>query len=175
MKKILFICLMALAWGMQAKAGNYPDRSDYLWMTVPDHANWLYKTGENANIEIQFYKYGIPRDAKVSYEIADDMLEADKRGTVNLKNGRATLNMGSRKTPGFRDLRLTATVDGKTYSHHVKVGFSVGDIRPFTQEPKDFMDFWKANVKDMEQTPLQYTKDIYKHLLPLPHLLVYLL
>lgn len=162
MKKILFICLMALAWGMQAKAGNYPDRSDYLWMTVPDHANWLYKTGENANIEIQFYKYGIPRDAKVSYEIADDMLEADKRGTVNLKNGRATLNMGSRKTPGFRDLRLTATVDGKTYSHHVKVGFSVGDIRPFTQEPKDFMDFWKANVKDMEQTPLQYTKEMAK-------------
>ena len=162
MKKILFICLMALAWGMQAKAGNYPDRSDYLWMTVPDHANWLYKTGENANIEIQLYKYGIPRDAKVSYEIADDMLEADKRGTVNLKNGRATLNMGSRKTPGFRDLRLTATVDGKTYSHHVKVGFSVGDIRPFTQEPKDFMDFWKANVKDMEQTPLQYTKEMAK-------------
>ena len=36
MKKILFICLMALAWGMQAKAGNYPDRSDYLWMTVPE-------------------------------------------------------------------------------------------------------------------------------------------
>ena len=162
MKKILFICLMALAWGMQAKAGNYPDRSDYLWMTVPDHANWLYKTGENANIEIQFYKYGIPRDAKVSYEIADDMLEADKRGTANLKNGRATLNMGSRKTPGFRDLRLTATVDGKTYSHHVKVGFSVGDIRPFTQESKDFMDFWKANVKDMEQTPLQYTKEMAK-------------
>ena len=162
MHKILCTCLMALAWGMQAKAGNYPDRSDYLWMTVPDHANWLYKTGENANIEIQFYKYGIPRDAKVSYEIADDMLEADKRGTVNLKNGRATLNMGSRKTPGFRDLRLTATVDGKTYSHHVKVGFSVGDIRPFTQEPKDFMDFWKANVKDMEQTPLQDTKEMAK-------------
>ncbi|MBP5799571.1 MAG: hypothetical protein J6W43_06635 [Prevotella sp.] len=27
---------------------NYPYRSDYLWLTVPDHANWLYKTGEKA-------------------------------------------------------------------------------------------------------------------------------
>ena len=27
---------------------NYPHRSDYLWLTVPDHADWLYKVGEKA-------------------------------------------------------------------------------------------------------------------------------
>ena len=36
---------------------NYPYRSDYLWLTVPDH--WLYKTGEQAKVEVSFYKYGI--------------------------------------------------------------------------------------------------------------------
>ncbi len=162
MKRLLSLCLIALAFCLKGHAGNYPDRSDYLWVTVPDHANWLYKTGENANIEIEFYKYGIPRDGKVDYEIADDMLDADKKGSVNLKNGRIKLNMGTRKTPGFRDLRLTTTVDGKKYSHHIKVGFSVDDIKPFTKEPSDFKKFWDDNVKEMEQTPLQYTKELAK-------------
>lgn len=160
MKRILLLCFIALVGCLSITAGNYPDRSDYLWLTVPNHADWLYKTGENANIEITFTKYGIPRDAKVSYEIADDMLDADKRGTIALKNGRATFNMGTRKTPGFRDLRLTATVDGKTYSHHIKVGYSVDGIKPFTQEPSDFMTFWKNNVKELEKTPLYYTKEL---------------
>ncbi len=162
MKRLLSLCLIALAFCLKGHAGNYPDRSDYLWVTVPDHANWLYKTGENAYIEIEFYKYGIPRDGKVDYEIADDMLDADKKGSVNLKNGRIKLNMGTRKTPGFRDLRLTTTVDGKKYSHHIKVGFSVDDIKPFTKEPSDFKKFWDDNVKEMEQTPLQYTKELAK-------------
>ena len=36
------------------QAENYPYRSDYLWVTVPDHADWLYQTGENATVEVQF-------------------------------------------------------------------------------------------------------------------------
>lgn len=126
---------------------------------MPDHVDWLYQTGEKAKIEVQLYKYGIPRDCKVNYEIADDMLEADKKGSVKLSGGRATIDMGTRKTPGFRDLRLKATVDGKTYEHHIKVGFSVDKIRPYTKEPADFMDFWNKNIEDMRAVPLKYTKE----------------
>ena len=117
------------------------------------------KKGERALVEIQFYKYGIPRDAEVEYETADDMMDADGRGTVRLKDGRALLDMGTRKTPGFRDLRLTAKVDGKTYSHHIKVGFSVDEIRPCVKEPADFTEFWRKNIEEMRQTPLTYTKE----------------
>ena len=143
-------------------AENYPYRSDYLWVTVPDHADWVYKTGENATIEVQFYKYGIPRDAEVSYTIANDMLNDDARGKVFLKNGRAKINIGTRKQPGFRDLRLRVTVDGKEYRHHIKVGFSPEQIKPYTQEPKDFMTFWDANLKEMKNYPLTYTKELAK-------------
>ena len=143
-------------------AENYPYRSDYLWVTVPDHADWVYKTGENATIEVQFYKYGIPRDAEVSYTIANDMLNDDARGKVFLKNGRAKINIGTRKQPGFRDLRLRVTVDGKEYRHHIKVGFSPEQIKPYTQEPKDFMTIWDANLKEMKNYPLTYTKELAK-------------
>lgn len=156
-------CLILLALcfiSLNMRAENYPYRSDYLWVTVPDHADWLYKTGEKATVEIQFYKYGVPRDCLVSYELADDMLAADKNGAVALRKGRAQLDIGTRATPGFRDLRLKATVDGKTYTHHVKVGFSVDKIRPFTQEPADFKEFWDKNIAEMRKTPLTYTKTV---------------
>lgn len=142
-----------------AEAENYPYRSDYLWVTVPDHADWLYRCGEKATIDIQLYKYGIPRTATVAYTLANDMLEPDKKGTVEVKNGRALLTIGTRQTPGFRDLTLTATLDGQTYRHHVKVGFSVNDIRPFTQEPKDFITFWQEQAKSLADTKLEYTRE----------------
>jgi hypothetical protein len=104
---------------LQAGAENYPYRSDYLWLTVPDHADWLYKTGERAKVEVTFCKYGIPQNVEVSYEIGQDMLPATSSGKVMLKNGRAVIDMGTMKQPGFRDLRMKATVDGKTYEHHV--------------------------------------------------------
>ena len=159
MKRLLSLLLMVVAISMAGLAENYPYRSDYLWVTVPDHADWLYRAGEKARVEVQLYKYGIPQDATVNYEIADDMLAADRKGEVVMKHGRAVIDMGTRNTPGFRDLRLSAVVDGKKYVHHVKVGFSVDEIRPFTREPADFMDFWNRNIEDMRAVPLSYTQE----------------
>ena len=86
--KQVWISLFLLA-AMPLWAENYPYRSDVLWVTVPDHADWLYETGEKAKVEVQFYKYGIPQDGlEVAYEIGGDMMPADKSGTVTLKNFR---------------------------------------------------------------------------------------
>lgn len=158
-QRVFLLLLLFLSWA-QIHAENYPYRSDYLFVTVPDHANWLYKAGEKATIEVQFYKYGIPRDGVVKYTIANDMLKADHQGSVKLKNGRAKIDMGTRSTPGFRDLRLSVTVDSVTYLHHVKVGFSVDKIRPWTQEPADFTSFWQNSISQMrQQQDLSYTQE----------------
>lgn len=151
-------CVLLTAVGTRAE--NYPYRSDYLWVTVPNHADWLYQTGEQAKVEVQFYKYGIPRDGEVTYKIGNDMLEPDAQGKVTLRNGRATVNMGTKKTPGFRDMQLAFKLDGKTYVHHVKVGFSVEKIQPFTKMPGDFDQFWKQNLDELKQVPLSYTKEL---------------
>ena len=47
MKQIILTLLVMLS-ACQLAAENYPYRNDYLWVTVPDHADWLYKTGEQA-------------------------------------------------------------------------------------------------------------------------------
>lgn len=144
---------------LTAAAENYPYRSDLLWVTVPDHADWLYRTGEQATIELQLYRYGVPQEGlQVDYELADDGLAADAKGSVTLKRGRAVIPAGTMHKPGFRDCRLSVTIDGKSYRHHVKVGFSPERIEPYTRMPDDFERFWERCKAESAAYPLRYTK-----------------
>ena len=151
MKKLLLLLVWMVSGLMAVHAENYPYRSDYLWLTVPNHADWLYKTGERAKVEVSFCKYGMPQNVEVAYEIGPDMMPATSSGKVLLKNGRAVIDMGTMKKPGFLDLRLS--VDGK-YQHHVKVGFSPEQLKPYTKNPADFDAFWKANLDEARKTPV---------------------
>lgn len=163
MKRNLLSVLCVVLLSLTAFAENYPYRSDVLWVTVPNHADWLYKTGEEATVEVQFYKYGIPQNGvTVNYELGGDMMPSEIKGTIVLKNGKAVILMGTMSEPGFRDCRMTATVDGKTYKHHIKVGFSPEKIRPYTQIPADFGDFWNKNKAELAKLPLIYTKELVK-------------
>ena len=153
MKKYLFLILL-LCSSLLLQAENYPYRSDYLWLTQPDHADWIYKTGEKAKVEVGFYIYGVPQDLEVAYEIAPDMMPATAKGKVKLKNGRAVINIGTMKKAGFLDLRLTATKGDRKFQHHVKVGFSPEQLKPYTKNPADFDSFWKANIEEARKTPV---------------------
>ncbi len=160
MKRIFLSLLAAVALPLGLVAENYPYRSDVLWVTRPDHADWLYRTGEKATVEVQLYRYGVPQDGVVvEYELGDELRPADASGRVTLKNGVATIPVGTRKHPGFRDCRLTATFGGKSYRHHVKVGFSPDRIEPATAMPADFEAFWTAGKAALAEFPLQYTKE----------------
>ncbi len=158
MKRYLMLLLAALWLPLWLLAENYPYRSDLLWVARPDRADWLYKTGQKATVEIQLYRYGIPLDGiAVDYELADELMPADKSGRVVLKEGKATIPVGTMKRPGFRDCRLTATVDGKAHKYHVKVGFSPEQIEPCTALPADFREFWERNKAELAALPLRYT------------------
>ncbi len=158
----IMVLVLMLVTAQKTTAENYPYRSDFLWVTNPDHTDWLYEIGENANIEIQLYKYGVAQDGvEVNYEIAPDMLQTVSKGKVKLKNGKAMIKAGTRKTPGFTDVKLSAVIDGMNTKHHVKVGFSVNKIEPFTKEPKDFKAFWDETVKTY-QNPVVVSREIAK-------------
>ena len=153
LKSLCALMLLASATRLQA-VENYPYHSDYLWLTVPDHADWLYRVGEKAKVEVTFCKYGIPQDIETAYEIGPDEMPATNSGRVKLKNGRATIDMGTMRQPGFLDLRLTATLDNKKYEHHVKVGFSPELLKPYTKNPSDFDQFWQRNIEEARKAPL---------------------
>ena len=146
-RRFLTVMLLTMYFPLLAFAENYPYRSDYLWLTVPDHADWLYKTAEKAKVEVSFCLYGIPQNVEVTYEIGPDMMPTTSTGKVMLKNGKATIDMGTLKKPGFLDMRLTAKVGDKKYQHHVKVGFSPEQLKPYTKNPSDFDTFWQTNIE----------------------------
>jgi cephalosporin-C deacetylase-like acetyl esterase len=145
MRTILFFVLLTL--GVSTQAENYPYRADCLWLTVPDHADWLYKTGEKAKVEVSLYRYGVPQDVEVTYEIGPDMMPATASGKVMLKGGRAVIDMGTMKTPGFLDLRLKVILNDHKYEHHVKIGFSPENLKPYTKNPADFDSFWQKAIE----------------------------
>ncbi len=159
MKKSFFTIILLLTLAMSVSAENYPYRNDVLWITKPDHTNWLYQCGEQAKITVEFFKYGIPADGKLIYTIATDMLDADIKDSVMLVGGEAVINAGTKQTPGFRDIRLTAKVNGQSYTHHIKIGFDADKIVPYTKMPDDFKIFWNKQISDMRKTPIQYTKE----------------
>jgi len=160
MKRIIALLLPAVILPLLMRAENYPYRSDVLWVAVPDHADWIYRTGEKAVVEIQLYRYGIPQDGiDVRYELADDLMPADIRGKVELDNGKALIDIGTMERPGFRDCRLEATVGGTTYKHHIKIGFSPELIEPQVSVPNDFEQFWNDCKSELCRTPLYYTKE----------------
>ena len=82
------------------------------------------------------------------------MMPATAKGKVKLKNGRAVINIGTMKKAGFLDLRLTATKGDRNFQHHVKVGFSPEQLKPYTKNPADFDSFWKANIEEARKTPV---------------------
>lgn len=150
------VCIMTIL----SMAENYPYRSDLLWVTEPDHPDWIYRTGEKVKIKISLFKYGIPQDGiTVNYETGSELMPSDKTGSITLKNGKAEINIGTLDKPGFRDCIFSVMINGKKYSHHVKVGFSPDKIKPYTEMPDGFMDFWKNNIKEASEFPLKYTKE----------------
>ena len=71
------------------------------------------------------------------------MMDATSQGKIMLKDGKANIKIGTMDKPGFLDLRLKAKINDKIYDHHIKVGFSPELLVPYTENPKNFYEFWE--------------------------------
>ncbi len=158
MKRISLLILFVFSVCM-SKAENYPYRSDVLWVTTPNHTNWLYKTKEKATVTVALYRYGILQDGvEIKYSIGPELRPAEDEGTVKLKNGKAEIALGTMKEPGFKDCRLKVSFDGNEFNHHIKVGFSPEKLSPYTKLPDDFEAFWEKAKTAAENCPMKVEK-----------------
>lgn len=158
MKKIvLFVCFQLTVFLLYAQ--NYPHNSDVLWVTTPNNADWLYKLNEEAKVTVALYEYGIIQDGiEIAYSIGSELMPAEKSGTVTLKKGKAVISLGSMSKPGFIDCKLRATLNGKEYKHHIKVGFEPEKLQPYTKFPNDFVSFWKGALEEASKCPMEVSK-----------------
>ena len=156
-KTVLFVIILLFIPATFAE--NYPYQSNVLWVTTPSHTDWLYKFNEQAEITVSLYEYGILQDdIEVHYRVGPELMPDDREGTVRLKNGQALISMGTMSGPGFRDCKLTVTLNGETYKHHIKVGFEPEKLVPNTPFPDDFIDFWTKAKEQAAQCPMDVNR-----------------
>lgn len=136
-------------------AQNSPARFPMVqFLLTPDHDNWHYRTGEIAEIKVMVTRFGIPLDLEIFYEYGPEMIEPDKTGKIKTKNGVAMINIGTMKEPGFKQLKVQTTVEGKTYRDQIKVGFDPLKIEPTVKMPDDFDEFWGAALAENAKLPM---------------------
>ncbi len=155
----VFVPIFLFAFSLFLKAENYPHRSDVLWVTTPNHSDWLYKTNEKAKVTVSVFQYGMMLDTlSLNYAIGPDMMTPEKTGVVKIKNGQAIINIGTLKYPGFLDLNLSVDLEGQKYKHHIKLGFDPEKLSAYTKYPSDFDSFWKNAKEAAAKCPMVVEK-----------------
>lgn len=155
MKKILFItCSLFCFWGIITNIQAQPQQKLVNVVISPDHADWKYKTKENATFKIQVYKYSTPmKNVTIDYEIGPENFPNEKKQDVILKDGELTLK-SSMKEPGFLRCKVIAKVDGQRYEEWTTVAYDADKIQPMATEPADFDQFWTNAINDARKVPL---------------------
>lgn len=125
------------------------------FILTPDAKDWNYKVNDNASVQVSVLKFGVPmHDVSISYETGPEMLPADKKTSILLKNGQGKIDIGTSKQPGFRQLLVSTAYKGKTYSDIIKVAFSPEKITPTVHMPEDFLKFWESAKAEAGKIPM---------------------
>ncbi len=156
---ILLLILMVLVMGMSQKldAQFRPQQHPYLeYLVKLDRTDRTYKIGDSPVVRIEAYRGGIPLDGVVvKYCIGSEMLLPAMTDSTTFVNGVATIDMGTSKTPGFRECNFSFSIFGQKIDDAVKVAFAPDKIKSFTKMPKDFKEFWDKQIAAVRKLDLE--------------------
>lgn len=121
----------------------------------PDHSDWLYKPGENVKFRINVLKNSEPvKNVMIRYEFGPEMMTPVKRDSAVLKEGLFTVDAGTLKEAGFLRCKVSAMVEGIRYDNLATAAFSPELIKPTTELPADFENFWNDAKTAASKIPL---------------------
>jgi cephalosporin-C deacetylase-like acetyl esterase len=124
-------------------------------VVAPDHKDWTYKVGETVKFSITVLQFGNPiANVKIKYEIGAEKMEPVKIDSLNLPDGKITIDGGTMKTAGFLRCIVNAEVNGKQYRNLATAGFEPATIKPTVDLPADFKQFWSKAKEDLAKIPL---------------------
>ena len=134
---IFYSSLLFAQWGPGYEAINI--------QVYPAHDNWTYELGEEVIFKVQLFLYGSPIGmGNIDYIIGPEKMEATKEGSMSLSKGINEIKGGTMTKPGFLRCAISYTLEGKTYRKVATAAFSPTAIKPTTDEPQDFLDFWES-------------------------------
>lgn len=154
--RLLFAWLIFVSLSIPVAAQNSPSPIKLIDIVLtPDADNWNYKTGQQAAVHVSVFRFGIPvKEATINFEIGPDMLPADKKGILVLKNGQGKIELGTSQQPGFRQLVVRTEIGGHTYSDMIKLAYAPEQITPTVPMPADFQQFWDKAKGEADRIPM---------------------
>jgi cephalosporin-C deacetylase len=128
-------------------------------IVTPNHNDWTYEVGEQAEFNITALKNNIPlKGIEIKYIIQPDpgyrIIEIWDQGKFVLKSESTKIKAKKFDRPGFLRLTAIVEVDGKEYSSYATAGFSPEKIQPTTNLPSDFETFWNKGKEDLSKVPV---------------------
>ncbi|OQP47286.1 hypothetical protein A4H97_07220 [Niastella yeongjuensis] len=153
---VFLASLISVLLTVTARAQNSPaPRKLIEFVLTPDAVDWNYKVNQSAAVQVSVFRYGVPlKDATVSYEMGPEMLPADKKGSLVLKDGQGKIDLGTSKEPGFRQLVVRTEYGGHSYNDLIKVAYSPDKIAPTVALPADFNQFWDKAKAEADKVPM---------------------
>ncbi len=122
----------------------------------PTNGKWNCKPGDKVKFNVLLTRCNVPEgDMELTYDISEDMMKPHASGKVRLHNGVGTIEAGTMKNPGFLRCRVYMKKGKHDYQGMGTVGFSPEKLRPVTQQPSDFLDFWQKALTDARKWDLE--------------------
>ncbi|MBY5959344.1 acetylxylan esterase [Membranicola marinus] len=125
----------------------------------PDHDDWTYEVGDQAEFTITALKNNVPlQGIEVKYTVQPDpgyrTMELLDEGSFILKQESVKIKTEKFDRPGFLRFTASVEVDGKKYAAYATAGFSPEKIEPTTTLPADFESFWSKGKEDLAKVPV---------------------
>ncbi len=131
-------------------------QKQYLDISVsPDKLDWTYKVGEKVDFIVSVTQSGRPVPVEnVRYFVKEEKMEPIQEGSLQLKDGKASISAPGMKMPGFLRCEVFATIDGKEYRGLGTAAFEPEMIKPTVKMPEDFQAFWEKGKAELAEFPL---------------------
>lgn len=153
MKRCVFTLALVLMMALGVVA--QPSVQKVQVVIVPNHADAVYKVGEPIMFDLMALDCGLEiKNAKVDYEISEDLMPAYSKGSVTL-NGKETISAGKAKKPGYVRVKAFINHEGKKYTSMMTVGVEPEKLQPTVTLPDDFDEFWAKGIEQVRKVDLK--------------------
>ena len=160
---IRFVLCYLIVFTLSARLQDQPVEKMVKVAIAPDHADWVYKTGEPTKFKVTVTKNSeLLKNVKISYEVGPEMLSPVLKESTVLTDGNLVISGGTLKEPGFLRCKVVAEFDGLKYEGLATAAFNPELIKPTVEYPADFVQYWEKAKQELATVPM----DVKLTLLP---------
>lgn len=156
-RNLLLTAMLAVFAVAAASAQRQVNEADgYRLLVAPDRADGSYGRGDEVRFLVSFEKDGAPvADGELTWEVTKDSWKPKTSGVARVSDGRAVIGGHKLDEPGFLQCRVKfVTPQGHELRAMAGAGVDKLLIGPSMSEPKDFMSYWKRELKKQAKIPM---------------------